>query len=152
GHLALVAGMMADDGDPAATNPLERSGNRIAAVVAYFPPADMAALMQGRIKGGPIAFDDKLIPSVSPILFVDARDPPTLLLHGDADRGVVPAQSEAMHAALDKAGVENRLKLYAGADHDFYVKGDPARTDAYATDAMNEMVGWFESHLKRPSR
>ena len=34
-----------------------------------------------------------------------------------------------MHAALDKAGVENRLKMYAGADHDFYVKGDPARTD-----------------------
>jgi dienelactone hydrolase len=53
-----------------------------------------------------------------------------------------------MHAALDKAGVENRLKMFAGADHDFYVKGDPAKTDAYATDAMHEMVGWFESHLR----
>lgn len=149
GHLALVAGMMADDGNPAATNPLERSGNRIAAVVAYFPPTDLAALLQGRPKAGPIAFDDKLFASVSPIHGVDARDPPTLMLHGDADGGVPSAQSQAMHAALDRVGVENRLKMYAGADHDFYVRGDPVRTDAYATDAMAEMVRWFEGHLKR---
>ena len=113
------------------------------------PTDDLSALLQGRPKAGAIAFDDKLFPSVSPILSVDARDPPTLLLHGDADRGVPPAQSEAMHAALDKVGVKSELKMYAGADHDFYVKGDPARTDAYATDAMNTMVGWFESHLKK---
>jgi acetyl esterase/lipase len=116
GHLALVAGMMADDGNPAAADPLERSGNRVAAVVAYFPPTDLAALLRGRPKSGAIDFDDKLLASVSPLLSVDARAPPTLILHGDADRGVPPAQSEA--------------------------------TDAYATQAMTEMVGWFESHLK----
>ena len=149
GHLALVAGLMADDGDPAAANPLERSGNRVAAVVAYFPPTDLAVLLQGRPKAGPIAFEDRLFASVSPIHSVDARDPPTLLLHGDADRGVPPAQSEMMKAALDKAGVENQLKMYPGADHDFYVKGDLTKTDAYATDAMTAMVAWFECHLKR---
>lgn len=149
GHLALVAGLMADDGNPAAVNPLQRSGNRVAAVVAYYPPADMAALMQGRAKSGAIDFDDKLIASVSPILSVDARDPPTLILQGDADKTVVPAQAQAMHAALDKVGVENRLRMFAGADHDFYIKGDSARTDAYCVEAMQAMVDWFESHLKR---
>jgi dipeptidyl aminopeptidase/acylaminoacyl peptidase len=89
------------------------------------------------------------MPSVSPIFSVDARDPPTLILHGDADKGVPPSQAEAMHAALDRAGVENKLKMYPGADHDFYVKGDPARTDAYAVDAMAAMVAWFETHLKK---
>ncbi|MCR5879474.1 alpha/beta hydrolase [Phenylobacterium sp. J367] len=148
GHLALVAGMMADDGDPAAANPLERSGNRVAAVVAYFPPTDLAVLLQGRPKGGAIAFDDSLYPAVSPIHSVDARDPPTLILHGDADRGVPPSQGEMMRAALDKVGVENELRMFAGADHDFYVKGDPAKTDAYATEAMKAMVGWFETRLK----
>ena len=148
GHLALVAGAMADDGDPTAANPLERAGNRIAAVVAYFPPTDLTALVQGLPKVGVFNFDAKLLPSVSPILRVDSRCPPTLMLHGDADRTVPLAQSEAMHAALDKAGVENRLKVFAGADHDFYVKGDPAKTDAYALEAMSEMVGWFESHLR----
>ena len=58
------------------------------------------------------------------------------------------AQSEAMKAALDKAGVENKLTKLAGADHDFYVKGDPVKTDAYANEAMNAMVAWFEAHLK----
>lgn len=147
GHLALVAGMMADDGDPAAANPLERSGNRIAAVVAYFPPTDLVALLQGRPRFGPVDFDEKLRPSVSPLFSVDARAPPTLMLHGDADRGVPPAQSEVMKAALDKAGVENRLVMFPGADHDFYVKGDPAKTDAYATEAMAAMAAWFEGHL-----
>ncbi|WP_374471741.1 alpha/beta hydrolase [Phenylobacterium sp.] len=149
GHLALVAGMMADDGDPAATDPVERSGNRIAAVVAYFPPTDLAALLQGRPKAGAIAFDDTLLASVSPIHSIDARDPPTLILHGDADRGVPPSQGAAMRQALEKAGVESELRLFAGADHDFYVKGDPAKTDAYATEAMQAMVRWFEDHLKR---
>lgn len=148
GHLALVAGVMADDGDPNAANPLERSGNRVAAVVSYFPPADMALLMNGRTKGGAINFDDSLIPSVSPILHVTAKAPPTLLMHGDADKGVVPQHSQDMHAALDKAGVENKLRMFAGADHDFYVKGDPARTDAICTEALNDMAAWFEVHLK----
>lgn len=149
GHLALVAGVMSDDGNPSAANPLERSGNRVAAVVAYFPPTDLVALLKGRPKAGPIDFDDKLLPSVSPILSVDARAPPTLILQGDADRGVPPAQAEAMHAALDKVGVENKLIMFPGADHDFYVKGDPPKTDAYATQAMAAMVAWFESHLKK---
>ncbi|MBL8769779.1 MAG: alpha/beta hydrolase [Phenylobacterium sp.] len=149
GHLALVAGMMADDGNPAATNALERSGNRIAAVVAYFPPTDLAVLLQGRLRPGALNVDPSLLPAISPIHSVDPGDPPTLLLHGDADRGVPAAQSELMRAALDRAGVQNELRLFAGADHDFYVKGDPAKTDAYATAAMTAMVGWFERHLRR---
>jgi acetyl esterase/lipase len=149
GHLSLVAGLMADDGDPAAKNPLERSGNRVRAVVAYFPPTDLDALLGGRAKSGAIDFDDSLRAGISPIHFVDAKDPPTLIISGGADKGVPVSQSETMKAALDKAGVENKLKIFPDADHDFYVKGDPARTDAYALEAMNAMVAWFEEHLKK---
>jgi dienelactone hydrolase len=53
-----------------------------------------------------------------------------------------------MHAALDKAGVENKLVVFPDADHDFYVKGDPAKTDAYANEAMNMMVAWFDERLR----
>lgn len=148
GHLSLVAGLMADDGDPAAANPLERSGSRVRAVVAYFPPTDLDVLLGSRPKSGAIDFDNSLRASISPIHFVDARDPPTLIITGDADKGVPPSQSETMKAALDTAGVENKLTKFPGADHDFYVKGDAAKTDAYALEAMNAMVGWFEAHLK----
>lgn len=147
GHLSLVAGVMADDGDPAAANPLERSGNRVAAVVAYFPPTDLDVLLAGRTRQGAIDFDEALRASVSPVHFADPRDPPTLIITGDADKGVPPSQSEAMKAAFDKAGVANKLIQFPGADHDFYVKGDPAKTDAYALEAMTTMVAWFEQHL-----
>jgi acetyl esterase/lipase len=148
GHLSLVAGMMADDGAAAAINPLERSGNRVKAIVAYFPPTDLDALLGSRAKSGAIAFDDTLRASISPIHFVDPKDSPTLIISGGADKGVPVLQSETMHAALDKAGVENKLIIFPDADHDFYVKGDPVKTDAYATGAMNTMVAWFEQHLK----
>jgi acetyl esterase/lipase len=148
GHLALVAGLMADDGDPVAANPLERYGNRVAAVVAYFPPTDLEVLLAERTRQGAIDFDESLRKSVSPVHFADSRDPPVLLITGDADKGVPMAQSEMMKAALDKVGVETRLVAFSGADHDFYVKGDPAKTDAYALEAMNQMVAWFEERLK----
>ncbi len=148
GHLSLVAGTMADDGDPAATNPLERSGNRVKAVVAYFPPTDLDVLLGDRAKTGAIDFDDSLRKSVSPIHFVDAKDSPTLIISGGSDKGVPVSQSEPMKAALDKAGVKNELKIFPEADHDFYVKGEPARTDAIANEAMNMMVAWFEKNLK----
>ena len=147
GHLSLVAGVMADDGDPVAIDPLERLGNRVAAVVAYFPPTDLDVLLRGRARQGAIDFDENLRAPNSPIHFVDARDPPTLIISGGADRGVPIAQSEMMKASLDKAGVLNALKVFPDADHDFYVKGDPAKTDAYAIDAMNSMVAWFEQRL-----
>ena len=147
GHLSLVAGVMADDGDAAAVDPLERHGNRVAAVVAYFPPTDLDVLLGSRPKQGAIDFDDSLRAPNSPIHFIDARDPPTLIISGGADKGVPISQSETMKAALDKAGVRNALKVFPDADHDFYVKGDPAKTDAYALEAMTTMVAWFEKHL-----
>lgn len=148
GHLSLVAGLMADDGDPASENTLERSSNRVRAVVAYFPPTDLDALLDARPRQGAIDFDEGLRASVSPVHFADSRDPPVLIISGGADKGVPVAQSEAMKAALDKAGVPNQLKVFPEAGHDFYVEGDPARTDAIALEAMNMMVAWFEQQLK----
>ena len=148
GHLSLVAGMMADGGDPAAENPLERSGNRVAAVVAYFPPTDLDVLLLGRARQGAIDFPEEERGAVSPIRYVDARDPPVLLITGDADRGVPMMQSQRLKEELDRVGVEAKVIAFPGADHDFYVKDDPAKTDAYALEAMNAMVAWFEQRLK----
>ncbi|MDP3493966.1 MAG: alpha/beta hydrolase [Hyphomonadaceae bacterium] len=148
GHLSLVAGTMADDGDPAATNPLERADNRVKAIVAYFPPTDLDVLLGARPKAGVIDFDDSLRKTISPIHFVDAKDSPALIISGGADKGVPVSQSETMKAALDKAGVKNELKIFPEAGHDFYVLADPVRTDAIANEAMNMMVAWFEQQLK----
>ena len=44
GHLSLVLGNNGTDGDASADDPLLRVSNRMAAVVAYFPPVDLRPL------------------------------------------------------------------------------------------------------------
>jgi len=139
GHLSLVAGLMGD--------PNEASDTRIRAVVAYFPPTDLETLLIGRARQGAIDFPEEERGAVSPVRYVDANDLPVLLITGDADRGVPIIQSQRLKEELDRVGVEAKLVAFPGADHDFYVKGDPAKTDAYALEAMNMMVAWFEEKL-----
>jgi acetyl esterase/lipase len=52
-----------------------------------------------------------------PIRFVDARSPPTLLLHGLNDKEVEPEQSVALHAALAAHHVRVEMHLYAHRRH-----------------------------------
>jgi len=41
-----------------------------------------------------------------------------LLMHGDADCFISPAQSESLYGALTHAGVDATLRLVGGIDHD----------------------------------
>lgn len=52
-----------------------------------------------------------------PIAFVDGDEPPMLLLHGSADKVVLPQESLALQAALQRAGVPAEVKLYPGVGH-----------------------------------
>lgn len=147
GHLALVSALMADDGNPTAANDVERADNHVTAVVAYFPPTDFDQFWTDRPKVGALNFADDLRAGISPINFVDSMDAPILIISGGADTVVPVSQSETLQTALNSAGIENNLVVFPDANHDFYVKGDPAKTDAYALDAMHRMVAWFEQHL-----
>lgn len=146
GHLALVAGLMADDGDPSAANPTERAGNRLRAIVAFCPPTDMRRFIAFKKRNPALRYDDALAPSISPVLFADAGDPPTLLISGDADRVVDVTHSRAMKAALDRVHVENELVVYPGADHRFE-HPDSSKAALYSRDARRRMVAWFVEHL-----
>jgi len=55
---------------------------------------------------------------LSPIILVNAKYPPTLIVHGDADKLVLLEQSQAMDQALAKAGVEHKLEVIPGGGHD----------------------------------
>ena len=46
GHLSLMLGTTGDDGKPDATDPLEKAGSRIAAVVAIFPPTELKSYLE----------------------------------------------------------------------------------------------------------
>jgi len=52
-----------------------------------------------------------------PIRFVDSRAPPTLLLHGLADKEVLPQESVELHDALVHAHVRVEMHLFAHRGH-----------------------------------
>ncbi len=59
-----------------------------------------------------------MLMKLSPITLVNPKYPPTLIVHGDADKLVPLQQSEAMDRALAKAGIEHKLEVIPGGGHD----------------------------------
>ena len=50
GHLSLVLGMASDAGDASAEEPFMRESNRVASVVAYYPPVDLRTMARGAVR------------------------------------------------------------------------------------------------------
>ena len=61
---------------------------------------------------------EALLQKLSPITLVNAKYPPTLIVHGDGDKLDPLQQSQAMDQALAKAGVEHKLEVIPGGGHD----------------------------------
>jgi acetyl esterase/lipase len=143
GHLSLMLGTASDNGDPNARDEVARTSDRVAAVVAYFPPVDIREL------GSPVAiaafpaldFDRKLAASISPILFVTPDDPPTLLIHGDADPLVNISNSQRIYAEFKSKGVPTEFVTIPGAGHGFR-GADADKATALTTD-------WFVKYLAK---
>jgi len=83
---------------------LLRTSDRLAAVVAYFPPTDIRPWFKtNRWKEyQAFRFDPALAGAYSPLLFVTSKMPPTLLVHGDNDPIVPIEHSRKMLAACEK--------------------------------------------------
>ena len=167
GHLSLMQGTAGDLGDAAAKDPVARASSRVQAVACFFPPTDFLnygekgkdALGRGVLSGFKAPFDfrtfDKKTKAfalitdeeerkaigrrISPITHVSADDPPTLIIHGDADKLVPISQAEAIVARFKEVGVPVELVVKKGADH-----GWPGLDKDVATCA-----DWFDKHLKK---
>jgi acetyl esterase/lipase len=143
GHLSLVLGTTADDGTPKSKEELLRTGDRVAAVVAYYPPTDLRpwVLPESRYyqKYPALRFEPAQAPAYSPVLQVTPDDPPTLLIHGDKDLVVPIDHSQKILAQFKEKKVPCELLLIPGAAHGF--KGDDGKK---AADAR---LAWFQKHL-----
>ncbi len=140
GHLSLLLGTQ--------TNGAERASNdavspRVAAVVAVFPPTDLAPYVEPsnplRERFPALKFDPSRAPEFSPLMHVSADDAPTLLVHGDKDELVPIWHSQKIHAAFGKVSVPSELLTIEGAAHGFDAEGNKRM--------MTAMVQWFEKHL-----
>jgi acetyl esterase/lipase len=147
GHLALMLGMASDEGDSTATDEVLRTSNRLKSIVAYYPPTNISSWARGLDAPGTtrfpaLNFEQEKAPAYSPLLFVTPDDPPTLLIHGDADDLVPVAESHRMFDALQTNHVKSEKVILPGAGHGF--RG----ADAEKASAL--MAAWFEQTLLKP--
>jgi acetyl esterase/lipase len=140
GHLSLMLGLASDSGLPQSKDPVERVSDAVKAVVAYYPPVDLRRMTGPSERFPALEFDSKLAADISPILLVDRADPPTLIIHGNADKLVPIASGRSIYEALKQAGVVTEFIEIDGGDHGFTNPEHRAR-------AGKAMAEWFAAKL-----
>ena len=85
--------------------------------------------------------------NASAVNFIDANDPPFLLIHGSADRVVNVRQSQIMYNALQTKGVKSELIIIPDVDHSFIGK-TPEATHAATNQALKKTLEFIDSILK----
>lgn len=154
GHLSLTMGTQGGPGDPDAKDPVNRESSAVQAVACFFPPTDFLnygkpgedAVGVGILKDFKSGFGPRsdtaegrqaLGKEISPIYFVSSNLPPTLIIHGDADKLVPIQQAETFVQRARDAGAKARLIVKDGQAH-----GWPRIQTDLATFA-----DWFDEHL-----
>jgi acetyl esterase/lipase len=166
GHLSLMQGLAGDEGNKTAKDPVDQTSSRVGAVACFFPPTDFLnygeegnnAIGRGILAPFRAAMDfhefnkdthaferitdeDRIAElgrSISPITFASSDDPPTLIIHGDADKLVPIQQAEILVAKLKDAGVPAKLVVKTGAGHGW----------ANLPKDVETLADWFDEHLK----
>ena len=109
----------------------KNSTPKVKALVDMFGPTDMAGLYNSlttnierfafqSLLGGPPSTNPALYQSSSPINFVSAQSPPTLILHGGADPLVPVSQSTQLKTKLETANVPVQLFIYPNEGHGWF--------------------------------
>ena len=113
----------------------------IEAVVDFYGPSDMKALYDSAAPGsinqvglqilmnGTPSQNPGLYQSSSPINFISAQTPPTLILHGSADAIVPVSESVSLAHQLQLAGIPVELDIYPNVGHEIWP--DPIMNDAF---------------------
>jgi acetyl esterase/lipase len=131
GHLVALLGTSGGIQELEGTGGWSEQSSRVQAVVDWFGPTDFLQMGKNKIDhdaggspesqliGGPIQENKEKTAKANPIAYITKDDPPFLIMHGDKDDLVPLNQSELLHAALGKAGVESTLHVVKGGGHGF---------------------------------
>ncbi len=161
-----MQGTAGDKGKGDSKDPIERTSSRVQAVACFYPPTDFLNYGEkGKFALGPSGVLERIKPpfdfhefdkktngferitdkdkieeiarKISPVTHVSADSPPTLIIHGDADKLVPIQQAEVIIAKLKDAGVPAELIVKKGADHGWK---DMSKDRAACAD-------WFDKYL-----
>ena len=154
GHLSLTLGTQGVQGSSTAKDPIDRESSQVQAVACFFPPTDFLnygqpgedAVGVGTLKDFKAAFGPRsdtpegrqtLGKEISPIYFISSNLPPTLIIHGDADKLVPIQQAESFVKAAQASGATAKLLVREGKVH-----GWPGIDKDVAI-----LADWFDEHL-----
>ena len=134
GHLALITGMLppsagldrecTTEDDSGWEDAGSQGEMKVAAIVNWFGITDVPAMLRAPEERGyavewfgSMPDREEVARRVSPMTYVRSGTPPVITIHGDKDTLVPYEQAERLHAALDKAGVPNKLITIPGGGH-----------------------------------
>ena len=136
---AYVAAMLALDGKTTTAAGVPTCA--VVGGVGLAGPYDFLPLSEDDIKAvfgpGPAG------PETQPITYVDANDPPMLLLTGTEDTTVKPGNSERLAARLEAEGVPVTLKTYPGVGH-IKIVAALAAPLRFLAPTLNDVSGFIE--------
>ena len=161
GHLVALLGTSGGDrylegyeGD------LEQSST-VQSVVNHYGPVDFSRMEDapGRMRhltpdspeslwfGRPVLEVPDLLRMANPITYIDANDPPMLLIHGENDGIVIVQQSEYLFEALQQAGVESEFVRVKNADHGYPPNPKGATVSPSREEIFAREIEWFKRTL-----
>lgn len=156
GHLSLMVGARAKEGQANATDPVDRQSSRVQAVACFFPPTDFLnygepnrnALAAEELKPFWDAFAAKSREQAdleaaarfaSPVTYFTKAMPPTLIIHGDADKLVPIQQAEVVMKRLEDLQVPHKLVVRKGEAHGWKTLGED----------VTILAEWIDEHVKK---
>lgn len=148
GHLVAMLGTTGDAPELEGTlGEHVKESSRVQCVVDQFGPTDLLAMggshnnansPESKLVGGAIQEHKEAARNASPTSYVSKDDPPYLFIHGTNDPTVPFNQSELLHEALQKVGVESVLVPVQGGGH-----------GNFGTNEVTErMRQFFDKHLR----
>ena len=157
GHLILMLGLRQAAGLKNDPDPVNREDASLQTIVPWAPPTDLirhngefgtgtfGSLFGLRLmaRDPPSSPQHRAYLEASPIEHVSSGDPPTLLIHGDADEIVPIGHSRQLLEELRKAKVPSELLVVPGGGHGAAFPGKASGSPDYVSEA----VRWFDRHL-----
>lgn len=81
---------------------------------------------------------------MSPLKYIDAADTPTLIIHAEEDKRCWYAEGLQLFTALRQNGVEARMILFRGENHELSRSGKPRNR----IKRLKEITAWMDRYLK----
>jgi len=155
GHLTLTMVVSGAKGDPNAKDAIDRESSEVQCGACFFPPTDFLNYSQpgedavgvGTLKDFKAGFGprsdtpeerQKLGHEISPIYFIRSNQPPTLIIHGDADKLVPIYQAQKFVERSQEVGATAKLIVREGKAHGW----------AGLDKDLPILADWFDEHLR----